>query len=132
MNSAELITALRNCSSAEGTCAECAYKSRVFPGTCNGCKWDMMQDAADALEAAEQRIAELSLDCEMFQQKCMELEAQKPKEGEWLGESDGYTWYGRCSICGYEFVIDSHYAENNYCPNCGARMKGERNDQDNH
>ena len=59
---AELIKALRNCSSAEGKCAECAYKSRVFPGTYNGCKWDMMQDAADALEAAEKRIAELEDD----------------------------------------------------------------------
>ena len=36
----------------------------------------LLHDAADALEAADKRIAELSLDCELFQQKCIELGAQ--------------------------------------------------------
>ena len=39
-------------------------------------KRKLLSDAADALEAADKRIAELSLDCEMYQQKCMELYAQ--------------------------------------------------------
>lgn len=36
----------------------------------------LLREAADALEAAEKRIKELSLDCELFQQKCMELDAR--------------------------------------------------------
>ncbi len=46
--------------------------------------------------------------------------------GKWLGEHDGYKWYGKCSVCSHEFSIDSWYADMNYCPNCGAKMtKGE-------
>ena len=67
MNNAELIKALR----CEVDCGDCAY----FRG--HSCDiWGMMCDAADALEAADEQIAELSLDCEMFQQMCMELGAQ--------------------------------------------------------
>lgn len=63
-----------------------------------------------------------------------ELEKQIPKEGEWIPSmytyADGTTehdkdeWYGElyeCSICHYVMI-----GEENYCPNCGARMrKGE-------
>ena len=62
MTNAELIKALRNCSSPRvGSCMDCPYYK------CVSCKWQMMEDAADALEAAEQRIEE--------------LEAQLPKRG---------------------------------------------------
>lgn len=54
-------------------------------------------------------------------------------QGEWLqreiidddmecGVNDDAT---ECSVCGY--VFDSHYWAKtyfNYCPNCGAKMKG--------
>ena len=53
----------------------------------------------------------------------------RPK-GEWIGEGDGYadgeivydTWYcSKCDHCeeGEELALP------NFCPNCGARMKGE-------
>lgn len=143
MTNAELIKALRNCSSAEGTCAECSYKSRVYPGTCNGCKWDMMHDAADALEADEKRIDGLQklVDinterCEALRKQLREahenyekhingLEAQMPKEGEWIREEHGHVFSNYyCSKCGAyaeDKIIDCEW---NYCPNCGARMRG--------
>jgi len=63
----------------------------------------MMQDAAVAIEA---------------------LQAQLPKRGEWLNVTDSYHWYGKCSICGEEFVVDAYYAGGmNFCPNCGADMR---------
>lgn len=43
--------------------------------------------------------------------------ADRP-QGEWISNHDGY-WV--CSECGLRVLI---YAKGNYCPNCGARMKG--------
>ena len=40
------------------------------------------------------------------------------KKGEW---SDGYRWQ-RCSLC-----KQTGKKSWNYCPNCGADMRGERN-----
>lgn len=47
------------------------------------------------------------------------------KKGKWLNkDTSGYHFYGRCSECGQEFVIDAWYTQNmKYCPNCGARME---------
>ena len=43
--------------------------------------------------------------------------ADRP-QGEWKSNHNGY-W--TCSECGLSFLF---YAKGNYCPNCGARMKG--------
>ena len=43
--------------------------------------------------------------------------ADRP-QGEWVSNHDG-SW--NCSECGLRVFI---YAKGNYCPNCGARMKG--------
>ena len=40
------------------------------------------------------------------------------KTGEWVSNNDG-SW--NCSECGLRVFI---YAKGNYCPNCGAKMKG--------
>jgi hypothetical protein len=85
MNNAELIT-------------ELTYHANIE-------KRKLLSDAADALEAAEKRIAE--------------LEAQIPKEGEWI-DIDG-TMFAECSVCGKR-----HYGcTSPYCDMCGARMRGE-------
>ena len=44
--------------------------------------------------------------------------------GEWVykGIAD------MCSICGRWLVIEQASADLNYCPNCGAKMDGERKD----
>lgn len=54
--------------------------------------------------------------------------ADRP-QGVWVGEADGYAdgefvydiWY--CSNCDY-VVDDDEQPTWNYCPNCGAHMKG--------
>ena len=38
--------------------------------------------------------------------------------GEWITKHDG-SW--NCSECGLRVFV---YAKGNYCPNCGAKMKG--------
>jgi len=42
--------------------------------------------------------------------------------GEWISNHDG-SW--NCSECGLRVLI---YAKGNFCPNCGARMKGVSED----
>lgn len=48
----------------------------------------------------------------------------KQKTGQWLINSDGY--YPYCSICKNE---PQGRIMTDYCPSCGAYMKGENNDQ---
>lgn len=109
MTNAELIKALRYCISDNADdCDLCPYQSDCKRnGTGQG---KMIRAAAAALEAAEQRIAE--------------LEAQKPKEGEWIDEQRGRWIYAKCNLCGKVQDVRS-----NYCPNCGARMRGEHDEQ---
>lgn len=53
------------------------------------------------------------------------IDAVPVRHGEWIDESLGYHWYGKCSVCGEEYNVDSWYGSFNYCPNCGARMDGK-------
>ena len=48
----------------------------------------------------------------------------EPKEGHWIN--------GKCDLCGEHapfWCMASTYHESNYCPNCGAKMKGEANER---
>ena len=72
------------------------------------CQNALLNDAADALEAAEKRIAELM-----------------PKDGEWIDEQRGRWIYAKCNLCGKVQDVRS-----NYCPNCGAKMKGANDEAD--
>lgn len=56
--------------------------------------------------------------------KCIQFEAQIPKRGEWIMcESEKPYIVCKCSVCGGLTSEGGHY-----CPNCGARMDGERKD----
>lgn len=46
------------------------------------------------------------------------LPSAEPKTVEWISNRDG-SW--NCSECGLRVFV---YAKGNYCPNCGAKMKG--------
>lgn len=57
-------------------------------------------------------------------QRCPLIEIDEPKVGRWI-RAEGELI---CSICEYpaEFnPLSSDFIETNYCPNCGAKMKGE-------
>lgn len=120
MTNAELITALR-CESVindeHPRCESCNYGVVVCHGSREdvyGCDSRRIEnDAADALEAADKRIAE--------------LESQLPKEGEWIIKPHGT--YGQlrafCSACGKHSGIGGIVSNQKkpYCPNCGAKMQ---------
>lgn len=57
---------------------------------------------------------------------------RKQKEGEWIGEADGYAdgelvydvWHcSECNHCIDDGTDDADLLPN-FCPNCGAHMKG--------
>jgi septal ring factor EnvC (AmiA/AmiB activator) len=175
MTNAELIEELRGCSNwIEKVAASSQYAHDELMALHYG---DKLRDAADALEAAEQRIAELEksyawkayaaleesiegykvriaelesqaafFDAEKlnYQEnieyrderikeleaqnaelvtKCIQLEAQMPKRGEWIGVNPMVDTE-QCSLCGWN--IPTYEFETNYCPYCGARMEGEQ------
>lgn len=75
----------------------------------------------------EQLIRALQYDREQYEKGYQDgkADAQKqPESGEWLINSDGY--YPYCSICKNE---PKGRIMTDYCPNCGAYMKGENNDK---
>lgn len=126
MKNAELIKALRYCAEHE-VCdyyiaKDCPRESTWMCGV--DCNQILMLDAAAALEAAEKRIAE--------------LEAQLPKEGEWIEANTrprSAQFY--CSVC-HRTCYDiqptrdkawTKWCRYRFCPNCGADMrKGETDD----
>ena len=109
---AELIDGLRWCADESICCDDFSgEKCPYYDEKKDSCSTDeILHAAADALEAADKRIAELM-----------------PKEGEWQGIIiDGQYWAITCSNC-HQVGFN---AKTPYCPNCGAKMDGERKDKD--
>ena len=51
-------------------------------------------------------------------------------QGEWIGDTDYESYQGnyeayKCSICGYGLHWRDYSNEYKFCPNCGAKMKGD-------
>lgn len=82
---------------------------------------------ADAIKAEADRVYEVLhlAGCKESYEDCLK-DAVKTfkdipsaeKQGDWINLHNG-KW--KCSECGIEVLI---YAKGNFCPNCGARMKG--------
>ena len=42
------------------------------------------------------------------------------RRGKWIDHQEGRWIYAKCSVCG-----TVHDVKSNFCPNCGADMRGE-------
>lgn len=135
MTNAKLIKALRG----NDECNNCAIWKH---GECNERKMSLA--AADALEAADKRIAELSLDNKMLKNtidadkgvmldRIRFLEAQLPKEGEWEAKKPktvketGYSFYCDCPTCGGRLIsnVDGEWCAGSFdrfCRMCGQKI----------
>ena len=60
-------------------------------------------------------------------EECNEVESER-KKGKWMCTDDLYE-YGVCSCCGLAEEVYEYVKNWNYCPNCGADMRGERHDK---
>lgn len=51
---------------------------------------------------------------------------EERKKGEWIKVDDYYNRIsGRCSVCGWEALLyETDVVGMDYCPNCGADMRG--------
>lgn len=85
-------------------------------------------DAEDAIKLAKEEI-----DSGTPNDIAWKLEALPPadvverKRGEWYFEESPYGYYhSECSECGHWFYEDAFLKPYNYCPNCGADMRGEQ------
>ena len=101
-----LIQALRFCASGEKFPRVCTdacplYCAKDNAKTCTACIDNVLRQAADELEKAEER-----------------------RHGKWTYKPYGTIWFGRgdppeyvCSVC-----EDRSDDTSPFCPNCGARM----------
>ena len=60
---------------------------------------------------------------ENLKQNILKMPTEDRPQGEWIIEQDeqGHT-YGKCTVCG----MKQYAGQLNYCPDCGAKMKGVR------
>ena len=52
------------------------------------------------------------------------VDAEPVRHGKWIGYAG--TIGNECSVCGKWIDVLQGTAEMNYCPNCGADMRGEK------
>ena len=66
-----------------------------------------------------------------YVERIKSLPSKGEPKGKWIGEADGYadgepvydTWY--CSVCDFMVETDGDKPTQNFCPNCGADMRGD-------
>lgn len=55
-------------------------------------------------------------------EKAPAVDAEPVRHGEWVRDKENCL-HNKCSVCEYR-----HCREDNYCPNCGAKMDGGKQD----
>ena len=71
-------------------------------------------------EDAERRLERNEITIGEFE-RLVDIEVIEPKRGKWIGTRIGHYPGYECSLCHYGV---QPWNNTNFCPNCGARMKG--------
>ena len=75
-------------------------------------------------EDAERRLERNEITLGEFE-RLVDIEVIEPKRGEWVDDDEHAEYYwANCSVCGLQIDVHENRGYHNYCPNCGARMKG--------
>ena len=76
--------------------------------------------------------AEYEIEKETMEAYHMAIEALNRQKGEWIKKGragdDGYWIWVECSKCGAKPLLNIWHRQeelSNFCPNCGADMRGE-------
>ena len=114
---------------------ECYYRGDNW---CPQCQREEFQEAIEAVPSADRPqkvITQITFDEEKLREIVKEAverfkeeyEITDRPQGEWIIEVDANdNTYGRCSICG----MRQYAGQLNFCPDCGARMKGADDETD--
>ena len=80
-------------------------------------------DAIEAVWSPQVRPNELIFDAlkRAIESEINNLPSADRPRGEWIEQEDDYHHYWECSECGMGVGLDDI---RNFCPNCGAHMKG--------
>ena len=100
INQETLKNAYDNCRSGKNPCSKCQYVDE------KNCNLAMVSDALKLLK-------------------------EKSQVAKWdhLSDASDKSFKGRCSQCGFiHYFIEGHDSQYNFCPQCGADMRGEIND----
>jgi rubrerythrin len=81
-------------------------------------------DAVKRLSLGETDATRLAMRIEDYLERFASAQPDR-KKGQWILVSDGYTDCVKCDKCGEVFDV-----EKNFCPNCGADMRGEQDGRD--
>ena len=90
--------------------------------------------AVDAVVDVYYNTPDINLSCEKFETEIFKIPAADVapvRHGRWIDaypdiEANPMFMYGICSECGFEQGISKYL---NYCPNCGARMTEDIDEQ---
>ena len=83
-------------------------------------------DDAPTVKPEPKLLAEVKIDKEDLEDLVAEKveEIKETMSGKWIPYSKVYECRYECSSCGYH-LIGIHESEANFCPNCGADMRGD-------
>ena len=86
----------------------------------------LMEHLTKCIEQSKGLMRSVCVAIKCFVEQMSTVEAVEVVHGRWLPSDDPvlYNIYGVavCSVCGYSYAGNN----SNYCPDCGAKMDGER------
>lgn len=82
------------------------------------------KEIIEQLRIAEHNFKAMEETVNQQAENFIKLLAEERKHGHWIGKPiAGYSMV-RCSVC---FAFANNIERWNYCPNCGAKMDGDKN-----